>query len=231
LIVLRIIAIWNRNKVVVAISSIVWGTNVAFLIQDVAVIRSEWAPNKEACAILNMHDGAHNFVIKLISDTILLLTMLVGLFRLNRGIRGSIGVGRLLWHQGVIWLLLADAAEIPPVVFLILNLNETWDIMFQLPALITLSIAATRLHRSLVEFVSGTTEIIQENAGGNTNLRVTWAPAGALHAHQIDFAVHTDYEEDVTSQMRHHSSHIDIDSQLSDQLAESRKELESGMEV
>jgi len=33
LIVLRIIAIWNRNTVVVSISLIVWGTNVAFLIQ------------------------------------------------------------------------------------------------------------------------------------------------------------------------------------------------------
>ena len=85
-----------------------------------------------------MHDGAHSFVVALISDTILLLTMLVGLFRLNRGIRGSIGVGRLLWNQvrllcfsswaldptigfitaskGIIWLLLAAAVEIPPVV-------------------------------------------------------------------------------------------------------------------
>ena len=88
-----------------------------------------------------MHDGTHNFVITLISDTILLLTVLVGLFRLNRGIRGSIGVGRLLWNQvrlfcfaswaldptigfitaskGVIWLLLAAAVEIPPVVRLL----------------------------------------------------------------------------------------------------------------
>ena len=119
--------------------------------------------------------------------------------------------------------------------------------MFQMPLLITLSIAATRLYRSLAEYVSGTTEMyepfffvfsphpfhfsIQENAGGNTNLRPAWAPAVPARSHQIDITVHTDYEEDVTSKMSYHSSHIDIDSQLSDQPAESRKELESGMEV
>ena len=62
-------------------------------------------------------------------------------------------------------------------------------------------------------------------------MRVAWAPAGPLRSHQIDVAVHRDYEEDVTSQISHHSSFIDIDSQLSDQLAEARKELGSGMEV
>ena len=89
-----------------------------------------------------MHDGAHNFMVTLISDTILLFTMLVGLFRVNQGIHGSFGVGRLLWKQvrflrfsswalslttrfmcstfqGVIWLLLAAAVEIPPVVCLL----------------------------------------------------------------------------------------------------------------
>ena len=116
--------------------------------------------------------------------------------------------------------------------------------MFQLPLLISLSIAATRLYRSLAEYVSGTTEMyepfffvfspgpfrfsIQEN---NTNLRPAWAPAVPARSHQIDITVHTDYEEDVTSPMSHHSSHIDIDSQPSDQQAESRKELESGKEV
>jgi hypothetical protein len=89
-----------------------------------------------------MHNGAHNFMVTLISDTILLFTMLVGLFRVNKSIHGSFGLGRLLWKQvrflrfsnwalsstarfvrsafqGIIWLLLAAAVEIPPVVRLL----------------------------------------------------------------------------------------------------------------
>jgi hypothetical protein len=38
------IAIWNRNKVVIAISFIVWGTNVAFLIQGKSFITTGGNP-------------------------------------------------------------------------------------------------------------------------------------------------------------------------------------------
>jgi hypothetical protein len=42
--------------------------------------------------------------------------MLVGLLKLRRRDGGTFGLVRLLWKQGVIWLALATAAEIPPVV-------------------------------------------------------------------------------------------------------------------
>ncbi|KAI0299462.1 hypothetical protein BC826DRAFT_33233 [Russula brevipes] len=33
-------------------------------------------------------------------------------------------LGHLLWKQGVIWLLLATVAEVPPTMFVFLNLND-----------------------------------------------------------------------------------------------------------
>ena len=73
-----------------------------------------------------------------ITDFILLVTMLFGLLRFRLRGAGSFGLGRLLWKQvslavlgclqfspsanvisireGVMWLLLATIAELPPVV-------------------------------------------------------------------------------------------------------------------
>jgi hypothetical protein len=119
--------------------------------------------------------------------------------------------------------------------------------MFQMPLLITLSIAATRLYRSLAEFVSGSTGMYespfsfvfshrsrcssaQENEGDLTTLRATWTPAVHLRPNQINVTVHTIYEQRMASQVSHHSSHIGIDGQLSDNRLSHENELESGTE-
>jgi len=115
--------------------------------------------------VLNSESSKLNVIVTLIADIILLLTVLVGLFRLRRNYGGRFGLEHLLWNQvgpwrfpclalstdmlsirkGVIWLLMATAAEVPPTVgpiyfiahllcvhcsvmlqvFLILNLNGT----------------------------------------------------------------------------------------------------------
>jgi hypothetical protein len=78
--------------------------------------------------------------------------MLAGLLRLR--LHGSMfGLGQILWKQGLIWLFLATIAEVPPVVFIGLNLNYSFNLMIQTPALIVMTIAATRMHRSLSEVV------------------------------------------------------------------------------
>jgi len=96
----------------------------------------------------------------LITDIALLFIMLVGLLRVRTSGGGTFGVTKLLWKQGVIWLLIAIAAEVPPVVFIVLNLNGPFNEMFQVPSWITMSIAATRIHRDLVDFTTGSTDVI-----------------------------------------------------------------------
>ncbi|KAN0118624.1 hypothetical protein V8E52_005047 [Russula decolorans] len=88
----------------------------------------------------------------LITDVILLLIVLIGLLRLH-GSGGSFALGRLLWKQGVIWLLIATVAEVPPTVFIALNLNDSLNFMFASPSTIAMSIAATRIYRNLADFV------------------------------------------------------------------------------
>ncbi|KAI9442708.1 hypothetical protein H4582DRAFT_2073297 [Lactarius indigo] len=51
----------------------------------------------------------------------------------------------------IIWIVLAGIAEIPPVVFLILNFNDPWNEMFTGVAITILSIGAARMYRALSE--------------------------------------------------------------------------------
>ncbi|KAH9985881.1 hypothetical protein BJV74DRAFT_952040 [Russula compacta] len=116
LIVLRIIAIWNREMLVVAISIGVWVINVGFLIQGVVRPRSAWLPAQGTCATLNVQSCKPTIVSVAVTDFILLLIMLLGLLRLRLHGGTLLGLGRILWNQGIVWLLLATVAEVPPAV-------------------------------------------------------------------------------------------------------------------
>ncbi|KAH9984315.1 hypothetical protein BJV74DRAFT_586937 [Russula compacta] len=158
LIVLRIIAIWNRTKVIVAIAAGVWVINVLVMIQGFVRVRSAWDPAQGECVAFSIESSKPNIIVTLITDIILLLTMLIGLLRLRIQSGDVFGIASLLWKQGLIWLLLATIAEVPTAVFIILNLNDPLDMMFQHFTVIVMSIAATRMYRSLADFVSGSTE-------------------------------------------------------------------------
>jgi hypothetical protein len=87
--------------------------------------------------VLNTEKNKPSIIATLITDIILLLIVLIGLLRLLRDCGGSFALGRLLWKQvgsgrshfsvcqftylfplpkGVIWLLIATVAEVPPMV-------------------------------------------------------------------------------------------------------------------
>jgi len=56
--------------------------------------------------------------------------------------------------EGVIWLAIASAAELPQVVLLILNLNDTLNLLFWVPSTVAIIIAGTRTYRSLIHSAS-----------------------------------------------------------------------------
>ncbi|KAI9436151.1 hypothetical protein F5148DRAFT_1294653 [Russula earlei] len=159
LVVLRIIAIWNKNRFVIALAACVWGTN-SDLISGISRIRSGWDTEQKQCLVLNVESNKLTIIVLLVTDIILLLTMLVGLFSLRRCGGGKFELSRLLWKQGLIWLLLATAVELMPVLFISLYLNDALNIMFLMPSLLTMSIASTRMYRSLADF-SFSTDVVR----------------------------------------------------------------------
>jgi len=218
LIVLRVIAIWNKNKALIGLATGVWGTNLSFLIRGITRIRSSWIPEASSCSAPNMESNKQTAVAMLITDIVLFCIMLVGLLRLRQRGGGMFELGRLLWKQGVIWLLIAAAAEIPPTVFVCLDLNDAFNLMFFLPGQITLSIAATRMYRSLADFVS--TDITK---GSDRSRRIGHTGANAkssstipMPLHRMEVAVHTSYEQYSTAQTGQHVSYVGMDGQPHD---------------
>ncbi|KAH9956532.1 hypothetical protein BC827DRAFT_1270896 [Russula dissimulans] len=160
LIVLRIIAIWKRQKMIIVIATIIWAINVAFIINGVVRIRSMWVPEAASCLLVtgNVQSAKANLISTLITDTVLLVIMLIGLLRLGFHERGTFGVGRLLWKQGLIWLLITALVEVSMVVFICLNLNDPFNYMLWLTSIVVMTISATRIHRYLADFASETTD-------------------------------------------------------------------------
>jgi len=114
LIILRIVAFWNRNKVVVALSAILWSVTVSLLIYGIIQIRPSLVSG--SCSISHIENNKATIISMFTTDFILLVIMLVGLFRMGVRRVGTLDLGRLLWKQGVIWLLLATTIEFLPVV-------------------------------------------------------------------------------------------------------------------
>jgi len=198
LIVLRIVAVWNTNKGIVGFATIVWGINASLGIQGIVQIRSSWISEGGFCGIPNIKSNTVNIISMLVSDLFLLAIMLVGLFRLRCRGTGSFALGRLLWKQGVIWLLLATIAELPLLVFICLDLNDAFDQMFLMPSYITMSIAATRIYRSLADFAS-TTEVAMDSGkppGVGRNVPTSKLMfAVPTSSNRAEVAVHTSHEQ------------------------------------
>lgn len=205
LIALRVIAIWGKTKVIVTIATGVWVTNVIAQIQAIVRIRTKWTPGVDACVVVNLRITELNILVSLCTDIILLLIMFFGLLRLGFHECSTFGLGRLVWKQGVIWLLVAAIAEILPAVFIYLNLNDPFNCMFLLPTMVTLSIAATRIYRSLADYASvGGSEQLSDHvsfegsASGRIELRANRVPITPSPLSRVEGAINSTYNQGQT---------------------------------
>jgi len=153
LLVLRTVAIWNKNRIILVLAYSLWGINTAFQIQGLVRLHSEWEPRLRAC-LAHLESDQIYLIVPYVTDVVLLLIMFVGLLRLRCHIHRTFAMGRFLWNQGIIWLLVSIVSGVLPTVFVCLNLNAPLAVMFQLPWMITMSIAATRMYRNLVDYGS-----------------------------------------------------------------------------
>ncbi|KAF8497434.1 hypothetical protein F5888DRAFT_1906747, partial [Russula emetica] len=172
LIMLRIFAIWDKSKVIMAISAAIWVINLGFQLTGKLTSSIPRESQRIRFDIRFVLNG--NFYINLLAtDVILLLIMLAGLLRLRRSPGGSFYLSHLLWKQGVIWLAIATAAELPQVLLLFLDLNDSLNLLFLLPSMVTIIIAATRTYRSLIHSASPPDFHLDEPDSPNLNLQKT----------------------------------------------------------
>ncbi|KAF8482531.1 hypothetical protein DFH94DRAFT_727832 [Russula ochroleuca] len=76
--------------------------------------------------------------------------MLFGLLRWKSA-RQRCGLWWFPYTQGLAWVLLVALAEVPPTVFIVLDLNDPLNLIFQVLAVIIVAIGASRIYRGLVD--------------------------------------------------------------------------------
>jgi len=203
LIALRVIAIWNRNKIVYAIAMSAWMANVACIIHAVVRLRSIWSPTSRTCVVSNSTANQVNLMVTLATDILMLLVMLVGLLRWRFREGGVSGLTRFLWIQGLIWLLLATIGHLPAAIFVLLNLNDPFNVMFGASTVTTVSIAGTRMYRTLTDYynncdITFSSPIRGRLPASQTNqIRVVTAP---IRFNSMDASGFTDSGQRRTSQ-------------------------------
>ncbi|KAN0116418.1 hypothetical protein V8E52_006037 [Russula decolorans] len=201
LIVLRTIAIWNRNKVVVTLTIIVWGTTVGIHLHTIALVHVVWYSTQLACGPVKNNSNALGFIATIIANMVLLLIILAGLLDMRRGGGGAFGLTRLIWKQGIIWLVLGSAFVVPQLVFTTLHLNDQLHGLFQGSSQIIMIIATTRMHRSLVNFAAGSSHVLhgspQVSNLTSSKTKRTDTPSTALD--RVEIAIHTAIEQHSTS--------------------------------
>jgi len=212
LIVLRIVAIWERNIIVTTIAISAWLVNITFYIRSISRANAIWDPAANTCLILNTERTIEPVTITLVEDFILLGLMLSGLRRYGEA--GMFGLWRFLYYQGLFWLALVTLAEIPPTVFVILNLNDYLNLMFQVPELIMMAVGASRIYRCLADYTC--------MSEFNWNDEKSWAVNGEVMSDVVPTTIR--FQESINSLQRplgnfetsHTETHISIDASQSD---------------
>ncbi|OBZ71565.1 hypothetical protein A0H81_08917 [Grifola frondosa] len=135
IIVLRVIAIWNRNKIVILYVSVVYLLNFSLLIRGVIKgMDSVWDPASNSCVSTDTTNTRINGTASFLSDIVLLVVMLIGMWR----VKSPGSIWKRLYHQGVIWVVIATISYVPMVTFLWLDLNSAMNQMFLTPTCVTM---------------------------------------------------------------------------------------------
>ncbi|KAI0061738.1 hypothetical protein BV25DRAFT_744076 [Artomyces pyxidatus] len=132
ILLLRIYAIWERNVPVTGFCAAAWLASIALNIRSIAIGRSHHDPTSGACLNTNTHRLLTNAIGILVSDLVLLVFMLAGIRRCREA--RVFDLWKLLFHQGIAWLVLAAVGEIPTVIFVSFNLNGGLHAPSVLPA-------------------------------------------------------------------------------------------------
>jgi len=159
LIVLRVVALWDRKRNVIALASAFWLANIGSYIYCAVTSRAVWDEDAESCGARHTEHNRIAVFTTLMLDLVLLTLMLLGLLRWKNGRQRS-GIWWYLYTQGLVWVLIVTLAEVPPTVFIILNLNDPLNLTFQTLALVIMTIGASRMYRGLAACFASETNVI-----------------------------------------------------------------------
>ncbi|KAH9969355.1 hypothetical protein BJV74DRAFT_867900 [Russula compacta] len=148
---LRGIAVWQRLPLVIGLSAAVVLANVGAWVRRVILSQASWQPLVQVCMWQETQKGLFNNGLLLATEVFFIALIASGISKRNSGLRAL----RVMYREGLLWLVVAALVQVIPVVFLILNLNDPMNIMFVTPSIICTSIGATRMYRTLSDRQAG----------------------------------------------------------------------------
>ncbi|VDB92277.1 unnamed protein product [Peniophora sp. CBMAI 1063] len=195
LILLRGIALWAVDWKIVSVMSATWLTTFGFSLYSIQQGHAEWSPALKSCTITDTYRYKWGLLVNLVVEIILLGIMFTGVLSKRNGT----GLWRVLFVQGIVWMLVAVFSKLPSVILSFLNIDDGWNLMFQFPHLVIIIIVATRVYRGLVDYISP--------AGSTTSrLRPMQPRSNNEAAMQVTVHKTVDIEVDVGSRLS--ASHI-----------------------
>jgi len=150
LLVLRGVAIWGRDRSITIIAVAIWSANIAMSFWSSTQAQAVWNDVAHACIISGTGIFRWSILVNLIVDLSLLCIMFVGVLHK----KNATYLWQMLYFQGIFWILTAIATEVPSVVLPFMNLNDSWNLMFQVPHMVLMVIMSTRLYRDLFQYIT-----------------------------------------------------------------------------
>ncbi|VDB91829.1 unnamed protein product [Peniophora sp. CBMAI 1063] len=145
---IRVGAVWKWDKRVLTALALNCLATLALAIYLVVKIDSTYDPTLHICTLNGVRTDLYPSVASFVGDCTPLALLLVGLRRNWKDAR-QFHVWHTLWNQGLIYLCLAIAVEVPLIVLLILNINPILNTILVTPEVVILAIGATRMYRYL----------------------------------------------------------------------------------
>ncbi|EED83088.1 hypothetical protein POSPLDRAFT_109871 [Postia placenta Mad-698-R] len=152
---IRTMALWSQSLyIVIPLVFVILG-HWSLILQGV-LLKAEWIPG-EGCAITHTNNTtlAATFIYSMCFDALVMILSAIKLY--NRTHRSQL-VG-MLFKDGLIYFMVAFAANLIATIFMVLNLNSIMSIVFNVPAAIASTIVACRAVRRLTKFKSEGPEI------------------------------------------------------------------------
>jgi len=150
LLALRGIAIWGRDRTVTIAAIIIWSANMVISVWSTTRAHAVWDPPANACLITGTNNFRWSLLVNLVVDLSLLCIMFLGVLQK----KNATHLWRMLYFQGLFWILTAVATEVPSVILPFLNMNDAWNLMFQVPHMVLMVIMSTRLYRDLFQYIT-----------------------------------------------------------------------------
>jgi len=153
LIVVRVIAIWKASNIIISLNIIAISVHSGVSLHLLTGIRAIWdrGPDYKGCVVAApwMHLVAMS-IATIAVYAFLFTAMLVGLLRQRQA--RSFGVWKMLCTQGWVWVALAIAAEVPTLTLVLLDINPSLNLVFQVPRVVIASIGTTTMFRMLYNY-------------------------------------------------------------------------------